>query len=86
MECKKLLTQPTGFGSALSISDLLVLTSLVRNSKSTELKSIKIAMTRAIKIQQRRVVCRRNRFLCNGVSIYDKCLCAALEENVETGF
>jgi len=40
MECKRLLTKPPVFDSALFISDPSVLTSLMRNSTRTEFKSI----------------------------------------------
>jgi len=82
IECNKLLTQPTVFGSAHSTSDLQVLTSLTRKSRRKELDVI--AMAREIKFKLCRVVRRHNRFVCNCVSIYDRCLYAMLEENAFT--
>jgi len=39
-------------------------------------------MAVTIKLKWCRVVCRRNMFVCNGVTIYDGCLYATLEEDV----
>lgn len=75
IEFNNLLTQPIVFGSALARSDPSVFKSFnapVLAHKT--LINVVITMHRAIKCRFGRVVCRRRRFVCNGVNIYDRCL------------
>ena len=86
MEYKKLLTQPAVFASSLAISDPSVFASLKRKLNAQNLSQYSNSYSRAIKFQLCRIVCWGNRFVGNGVTIYDRCLYAALEKDIQTRF
>jgi len=69
------------FGSVISVSDPTVFTSFMRKSRQN-LINVVIDLARAIKFQLGRVVCWRSRSVCDGVSIYDRCLNTVFDEDI----